>query len=80
MTLERLAPGSICHAPKEAPEFAFRTFCNRFAFFMTDAMMANLGQLKPLNMGSKSFKHTISMVVIKREGDEKASQFHSPGP
>lgn len=39
ITLERLAPGSICHAPKEAPHPVFKDLCNRFAFFIMDAIV-----------------------------------------
>lgn len=38
ITLDKLPPGSICQAPKDAPDSVRKAFCSRFAFFMMEAM------------------------------------------
>src|SRR2546421_12413660 len=61
ITLDKLPPGSICQAPKEAPEFMRKAFCNRFAFFMMEAMICEV--------------HSIPGQSLKRGGRNVAYNF-----
>jgi hypothetical protein len=63
ITLDRLPPGSICHAPKEVPEFVSKAFCNRLAFFMIEAMTVNLGESPCVETGSAN---TVSGRMIEK--------------